>query len=232
MRKFLVAMAVLLVVGLIAADRIGVMIVEDRIGREVAAQYDLQQDPDVTVHGFPFLTQAIGGEYDRIDVRIPEYTQQDVTLSDVRVEMHGLRAPLGDVTGGNTDNVRARTATASAVIPYSLLQRYAPKEVTRITPRGSDLQVDLSGSIAGFTLDGTAVVSVRATDEGIRVTPRSIGNGLVQIPVNVLRERLGWTVPVRDLPVGSRISDVVVGESGLRVAATAEDVRLGDLRAG
>ncbi|REE96595.1 LmeA family phospholipid-binding protein [Thermomonospora umbrina] len=230
MRKVLIVVAILLVGGLIAADRIGVRIVEDRIGREVAAQYDLREDPDVTIHGFPFLTQAIGGEYDRIDLRIGEYAQADVTVRDVRVEMHGVRAPLGEVTGGDSRNVTVRTATASAVVPYDLIRRYAPKEITRIAPQGPDLRVDLSGSLAGVPLSGTAVVSVRATAEGIRITPRSIGNGAVQLPVNVLRERLAWTVPVRDLPVGSRIGDVQVTEGGLRVSASARNLRLNDLR--
>jgi len=229
MRKVLVVLLILLVGGLIAADRIGVRVVQDEIGKRIAAQHGLQRQPEVTIHGFPFLTQAIGGEYDQIDVLIDEYTEQNVTVTGVRVEMHGVRAPLSEVMSGNTANVTARTATASAVIPYDAIQREAPDEVRRIAASGTELKVDLAGTIAGIPLNGTAIVSVAATSEGVRITPRSIGTGGVQIPVNLLQQRLAWTVPVRDLPVGSRISQVQVTPSGLRVGATAENVNLGNL---
>lgn len=228
MRKALLVLLILLVGGVIAADRIGVRVVQDEIGKQVAAQYDLQRQPDVTIHGFPFLTQAIGGEYDRIDVALGDYTQQEVTVRDVRIRMRGVRAPLSEVANGDTSNVVARTATASAVVPYDLIRKYAPKEITGIAPQGSDLRVDLSGTMLGLPLNGTAVVSVRPTARGVVITPRSVGTGGVQLPVDA-RNQLGWTVPVRDLPVGSRISEVEVTPDGLRVTATAENVNLGQL---
>jgi hypothetical protein len=231
MRKVLVVFLILLVGGVIAADRIGVRMVQNEIGRKVAAQYDLPRQPEVTIHGFPFLTQAVGGEYDRIDVAVGDYTQQKVTVKDVRIEMHGVRAPLDQVTAGNTANVVVRTATASAIIPYELMRQYAPEQITGIAPNGPDLQVDLSGSLGVLPVSGTAVVSVQATKEGVRFTPRSIGTGRLQIPVNVVRQQLAWTVPVRDLPIGSRISRVEVTPDGVRVAATAENVNLGSLSA-
>ncbi|SEG79258.1 Protein of unknown function [Thermomonospora echinospora] len=232
MRKVLVVFLILLVGGVIAADRIGVRMVQNEIGERVAAQYDLPRRPEVTIHGFPFLTQAIGGEYDRIDVAVGDYTQQRVTVKDVRIEMRGVQAPLDQVTAGNTANVVVRAANASAVIPYELMRQYAPKQVTGIKANGPDLQVDLSGSLGGLPVSGTAVVSVEATEGGVRFTPRSVGTGGVQIPVNLVRQQLAWTVPVRDLPIGSRISRVEVTPDGVRVAATAQNVNLGALAAG
>lgn len=229
MRKVLLVFLLLMAGGVIAADRIGVLVVQDRIGKQVAAEYNLTKQPDVTIHGFPFLTQAIGGEYDQIDVGLGDYTQQDVTVHDVKIEMHGVRAPLSEVSKGNSANVVARTATASAIIPYDLIKKYAPREVTRIGPAGENLQVDLTGGLGGFPLSGTAVVSVKPSAKGIVVTPQSIGNGALQIPLNLAQQRLAFTVPVRDLPVGSRISRVEVTPGGLRVAATATNVNLNNL---
>lgn len=229
MRKVLVVFVILLVGGVIAADRIGVLVVQDRIGRQVAAEYNLSSQPDVTIHGFPFLTQAIGGEYDQIDVGLGEWTQQGVTLRDVKIEMHGVQAPLSEVQKGNSANVVARTAVASAIVPYDLVQRYAPKEVTRIGPKGSDLEVDLTGGFAGFPLSGTAVVSVKASKQGVVITPQSVGNAGLQIPLNLLQRRTSFTVPVKALPVGSRVSKVEVTPEGLRVAATATNVHLNNL---
>ncbi|GAA2427134.1 DUF2993 domain-containing protein [Actinomadura vinacea] len=228
MRKVLVVLLVLVIGGVVAADRLGVRFAQDEIGRQVATQYNLRQQPEVKIHGFPFLTQAVGGEYDQIDVTIADWTQAGVTLRDVKVEMRGIGAPLGDVMSGNVNNVTVRTATASVVVPYEVLQQRAPKEVRKIGPKGDDLQVDLSGQVLGFPVSGNAVVSVKATGKGIAITPVSANSG--QIPLSALRSRLTWTVPLTNLPVGSKINEIRPTPEGLRVSATANDLRMSNLR--
>ncbi|MEU5876551.1 DUF2993 domain-containing protein [Spirillospora sp. NPDC047279] len=228
MRKALLVLLVLLIGGVIAADRLGVRFAEDEIARQVSAQYDLKQEPEVEIHGFPFLTQAIGGEYDKIDVKLGQWTERGVTVGDVTVEMRGVQAPLSEVAAGNSNNITAREATASAVIPYSVIKQQAPKEVTGIAAKGENLQVDLSGSVAGFPLSGSAVVAVKPSAKGIVITPISGGlTGLPQLPA--VGQLVSWTVPVANLPVGSRISRIEPTPEGLRVSATAQNVRLNDL---
>lgn len=231
MRKVLLVLLVLVAVALVAADRIGVRVAQDKIGEQVAAQYNLQQQPDVTIHGIPFLTQAVGGEYDHIEVAIGDWTEQGVTVTGVKVDMRGVQAPLSEVTKGSSADVTARTATASAIVPYDVIKKEAPKEVRRIGPKGDDLSVDLTGNVLGFPVNGTAVVEVKPTAKGIAITPVSVGsNGAAQIPLALVKRQLTWVVPVADLPVGSRISKIEPTPEGLRVAATAENVRLNDLQ--
>ncbi|TDD83300.1 DUF2993 domain-containing protein [Actinomadura rubrisoli] len=230
MRKVLLVLLVLVVGGVVVADRLGVRIAQNEIGKQVAAQYSLQEQPDVTIHGIPFLTQAVGGEYDHIDVVISAWTQQGVTIQDVKVDMRGVKAPLSEVISGNSDNVTARTATASAVIPYEVIKKQAPREVKSIGPKGDDLSVELTGTVAGLPVDGTATVAVKPTARGIAVTPLSVGSkGGAQVPMALVRRQLTWLVPVADLPVGSRISKIEPTADGLRVSATAQNVRLNDL---
>ncbi|TDD31451.1 DUF2993 domain-containing protein [Actinomadura sp. KC06] len=231
MRKVLLVLLVLVAVGVVAADRLGVRIAEDKIGEQVAAQYNLQQRPDVTIHGFPFLTQAIGGDYDHIEVTIDDWTQQGITVTGVKVDMRGVSAPLSEVTQGSAANVSARTATASAVIPYDVIKKEAPKGVKRIGPKGENLEVDLEGTFLGRPLTSTAIVEVKPTARGIAVTPVSVSSdGGPPVPLALVRQQLTWTVPVADLPVGSRISVIEPTPDGLRVGATAENVRLNDLQ--
>jgi hypothetical protein len=228
MRKVLLVLVILLVAGVIVADRLGVRIAQNEIGKQVAAQYNLQSQPEVTIHGIPFLTQAVQGDYDQIDVKVGDYTEQGVTVGDVKIEMRGVRAPLSEVAGGNADNVTADTATASAVIPYSVIKERAPKEVQGIAASGDNLKLDLSGAVMGFPLKGSAVVSVKPSAKGILITPVSGGlEGLPQVPA--MGQLVSWRVPVANLPVGSRISQIQPTPEGLRVAATANNVRLNDL---
>ncbi|MCW2939548.1 MAG: hypothetical protein JWN00_2533 [Actinomycetia bacterium] len=225
MRKVLVVLAILIVGGLIAADRIGVTVAQNEIGKQVAAQYSLPKQPVVNIHGFPFLTQAIGGTYDQIDVNIGEWTQQGITVSQLKIELTGVNAPLGDVARGDSSNITAKTATASAVIPYAVIQQRAPQGITKISANGSDLQIE--GKVSGFGLTGpiTALVSVKATSKGIVITPQS-ANG---VPLSLIQAPLSFVVPVQNLPVGSRISDIKVTPDGLLVAATTNDVKFSQL---
>lgn len=231
MRKVLVVLLLLAIVGVVAADRIGVRIAEDRIAQEVAAQTELTRQPDVTIHGIPFLTQVVGGEYEHIEIAIGDWTEQGVTVTDVTVDMRGVAAPLSEVTGGNTANVTARTATVSAVVPYSLIQKNAPREVKRVAPQGDNLAVDLEGSLLGFRLAGSGVVELKPTDRGIAVSPVSVkSDGGPQIPLAALKRQLTWTVQVPALPLGAKITEVRATEGGVLVGATAQNVKLNDLQ--
>ncbi|MEV4252685.1 DUF2993 domain-containing protein [Spirillospora sp. NPDC049652] len=230
MRKFLLVVLILLVVGLVAADRIGVRVAEREIGKQVAAQYNLAERPDVTIHGIPFLTQAVQGEYDQIDVGIGDWTQQGITVHDVKVEMRGVDAPLDQVAGGNADSVTARTATASAVLPFDVIKSRAPKEVKAVRAKGENLEVDMAGQVLAFTLNGTAELSVKPSRRGIAITPVKVSTSGITVPLDTVRDRLTWFVPITDLPVGSRIKQIQVTPEGLKVAATADNVKLGQLQ--
>jgi hypothetical protein len=227
MRKVLLVLLFILIIGVIAADRIGVAVAQDQIAKQVAAQNDLPRKPDVKIHGIPFLTQALGGDYKKIDVGIGQLTQQGVTLEDVQVELSDVKAPLSDVLNGDASNVVAGTATASAIVPYDAVRRRAPSTVKSISANGSNLQVRGNLSVLGFSGDVTIVAAVRATGRGIGVAPQSVRTGSgPTVPLALLRDRFTFNVPVRDLPLGSRISKVEVTPDGLRIAATANDVKL------
>ncbi|HEX6471937.1 MAG TPA: DUF2993 domain-containing protein [Streptosporangiaceae bacterium] len=233
MRKVLLVLLFVLIIGVIAADRVGVAVAQDQIAKQVAAQNDLPRKPDVKIHGIPFLTQALGGEYKQIDIGIGELTRQGVTLNDVKVRLSHVQAPLSDVVHGDASNVAAGTATASAIVPYDAVRRRAPASVKSISANGSDLQVRGDLAILGFARDVTIVAAVRATGRGIAVAPQSVRTGGgPAVPLSLLRDRFTFTVPVRDLPLGSRISEVDVTPEGLRIAATANDVKLKDVQRG
>ncbi|WP_026417000.1 LmeA family phospholipid-binding protein [Actinomadura oligospora] len=230
MRKFLLVVLVLLVVGLVAADRIGVRVAQNEIGKQVAAQYNLSRQPDVSIHGIPFLTQAVGGEYDRIDVGIGDWTQQGITVRDVKVEMRGVNAPLDQVAAGNADNVTARTATASAVLPFDVIKGRAPKEVKAVRAKDGNLEVDMVGQVLAFSLNGTAELKVVPSRRGISITPVKVTTSGISVPLDAVRDRLTWYVPITELPLGSRISRIQVTDQGLRVSASADNVKLGQLQ--
>jgi hypothetical protein len=239
MRKVLIVLAVLLVGGLIAADRIGVMVAENQIGKRVQDRYNLPHQPGVSIGGFPFLTQAIAGKYDSIEVSIGDWTTtgsqtsvtngQPVTVHDLHVKLSGLSASLSDVAGGNVNAITADSATATAVIPYDAIRQQSPS-ITSMSYDNGGLKIKGTFHYHGFTIPGTAVVVVKAGPNGIQVVPTSVqGDVGPPIPVALVASALTLNVPVRNLPIGSHITDAQATPDGLKVSATASNVHFSDL---
>jgi len=98
---------VLILVGLLVAADFGLAaFAEHSVSQQARSQFGLDSDPDVTVHGFPFTTQAISGEYDHISVRAEGIEATDALRNvGLRAELHDVSAPLGDLLSGDVSNV-------------------------------------------------------------------------------------------------------------------------------
>jgi hypothetical protein len=122
MRGILIALVVLVVL-LVGVDFGARWVAEDRVATQLQSQLKLDAEPDVAIHGFPFLTQAASGEYGSVTLtaeHIPYRQLQDITLT----------ADLGDVTlppqsliDGTVRSIPAKTVTASAAIDPADLAR-------------------------------------------------------------------------------------------------------------
>ncbi|MGH3431890.1 MAG: LmeA family phospholipid-binding protein [Thermocrispum sp.] len=79
---------------------------EHTVSQKAREKFRLTDDPAVTIHGFPFATQAIGGEYDHITVEAQGVNVKD-TLRDLELvaELRNVQAPLSDLIDGNTDSM-------------------------------------------------------------------------------------------------------------------------------
>ncbi|MFC0115381.1 LmeA family phospholipid-binding protein [Kibdelosporangium aridum] len=105
----LVITLVILAALLVGVDFGAAAVAEYQVSKRAKAAFGLSDDPAVTVRGFPFLTQAIGGEYDHITVDARGVPIKDI-LKDVEVhaEMRGVQAPLSDLLAGRTDTISVR----------------------------------------------------------------------------------------------------------------------------
>jgi hypothetical protein len=145
----------------------------------------------------------------------------------VRTELRGVKAPLSDVLNGDTSNIVATTATVNGLLPFGVVEANAPRGM-KISAAGDDLRIQGRLSYAGLSAPVQATVSVKASGSGIALTPRDVrsGGGRIPVPAALVRERLGFTIPLRSLPMGARITGIEVAPQGLRMTATAENVKL------
>ncbi|MEU1209852.1 DUF2993 domain-containing protein [Nocardia sp. NPDC005825] len=227
----LLILLVVLAIALIVGDRVAVGMAQNEIARQIAADYKLPEQPKVTIGGFPFLTQALDGTYSDIGIRIGDWSDPDISVRDLDVELTNVSAPLGDVVNKRTENLTAETATATARVPYDTVQRYAPAGVESISDSPEGLRVAGTFTVAGIPVPATVFVTVALADNGIVVTPTSIqpAAGGPTLSLAALSEALTFTIPLEKLPLGARLTSITPASDGLHVTAVAHTVRFSDL---
>jgi hypothetical protein len=228
MRKGLVIGLIVLIGLVIAADRIGLRVAQDEIAKNVASQYQLDHRPKVTIKGFPFLTQAVDGKYDEIDVNVGDLTQLGVKLTNATVTLKGVKAPMSDAVQGDSSKMVADSAVSTVTVGYADVDKEAPRGM-KVSAKGSALQVHGPVTVLGLSRTMTATVTVQPAGRSVRVVPQTVRTGGATLPIGLVQQAFSFTVPVKGLPLGTRISEVRVEPDGLRVSASAEHVKLSSL---
>jgi len=224
MRKLVISLAVVALL-LVAADRVAAAVAEGKISDRVAASYQLPAKPQVTIRGFPFLTQVVTGDYREIDLSVGRVSVGSIRLTQLRARLYGVRAPLGRLLRGGTATVTANRAAGSAVIPYSELSGWLPHGL-RLSRAGRDVRVAGSVRVLGTRVPLSGTVAPSVTGGGIKVTPRNLTvPGGLALPAGALAGRLGAVIPLTNLPLHLQIASVAVTASALRAGASARDVQ-------
>jgi hypothetical protein len=114
---------------------------EYQVSKRARAAFKLADDPAVTVHGFPFLTQALSGEYDQITVEANGVPIQD-TLRDVQIhaDLHQVNAPLSELLAGSTASLKVREVDGQVRVKANDFNRAiqanktaVPTDITNVT---------------------------------------------------------------------------------------------------
>jgi hypothetical protein len=224
MRKLIVTLIVLAVL-LAIVDRVAVTGVQREIAKQVAAKYDLTTPPTVQIKGIPFLTQALLGRYDEIAVGIGPMTVEDVKLSKIDATLTGVTAPLGDlIQDPSKADIRAEHVTGTVVISRETIAARAPRGI-EIDGEGDKLRVSGVIAVLGRSVPVTADMKLDVVSGAVKLTPVGVkvaGGFSVPNPERFIT----FTVPVKDLPLGLKITSVKTTPEGLAVEGTATDVPL------
>lgn len=134
-----VTIVVVVAAVLVGVDFAGAAFAEHTVSQKAREQLALDNDPEVGIGGFPFLTQAISGEYGHITVEAKSIPVQDVLQDvDVKAELYDVDAPLSDLTQGNVNNITIGRAEGAITLKASDINRISPLDNIR------DLQIAAS----------------------------------------------------------------------------------------
>jgi LmeA-like phospholipid-binding len=227
-RRLLIALVVL--VGLlVAADRVGVVLAQRALATQIRTELALQQTPDVSIRGIPFLTQAIRGRYQEVGVVLPDVDSGPLQNMAVDARLFGVRASLGDVLRRRIDAVPVDRITGEVTIGYDDLARASGIPGLRIVRDGDGLRVSGTVEVLGRQVDASAVGRVEVAGNDIAITAERAevaGVDLPQPALDVAARLLSFRVSPRDLPLDLRITGVRSGDEALLVGAESDAVVL------
>ena len=238
----IVLIVVVVLAGLfVAADRVAVSYAEDRAADELRRSEDLTERPDVSIHGFPFLTQLAAGELDEIQVGIADFEAaaergaETIHVEDLDAHMRGVR--FSDDFGSAT----AHSATGSALIPYRELLKATQVKSVEVAPgvtarvvRLSDgghgkVKVTAAATVLGKKLATPITVMSTLSVEGDRVKAHAESLpkfGDVPVAESRVRRITDFQQTITGLPAGVHIDSVSAAPDGVHITVVGKDVRL------
>ena len=228
MKKIAVAV-VALVVLLLVADRVGAAYTARAVAGGVQASAGLDSPPDVDITGFPFLTQALAGRYDRIEVVATDVEAGELVLSRLDATLHGAQLPLSDVLSQAVEDMPVEEVTARALVPYDeISQSYRGQEFV-VERDGDRLLLIGELQVSDRSVAAEALASVEVVEGDLVVTPEEVAlgkEGATQELTEDVRDQLETRVPVPHVPYDLELTGVEVGPDGLLLEAEGTDVVL------
>ncbi|MFB7274700.1 DUF2993 domain-containing protein [Streptomyces sp. NPDC056244] len=229
----------------VAADRAAVYFAEGQVADRIRSSQGLDSQPQVSIKGFPFLTQVLGSSLDQVDISLDGVS---ATADGHQVQVTEVSAELKNVEiDSSFSSATAGQATGSAHISYADLAKSAPKGATvgyAGPDRAAKGQVKVSGPLAEV-LEGAGIdmpSSVRALLEGREVTAYSTvsltggdtvrlrAETLPELPVpglnDQVRDVVNYDLKIDGLPSTIKLDKVTASETGLQFSGTGTNVSL------
>ncbi|MET7293400.1 DUF2993 domain-containing protein [Streptomyces griseoloalbus] len=244
MRALRILLIVVVILGgiFVIVDRVAVNFAEGEAADRLKATENLTATPDVSIKGFPFLTQVAGGSLDEVQVGIQDYEAttgdgaEKIRIGDLRADMTGVDFS-SDFSSAVADN-----ATGTATVAYDELLKTAKSEPTQVAPGVTATVIGLSdggnGKIAvavevetalGKLPEPVSVLSSVTVVDGdtVRVQADALPEfGGVELAESRVRRITDFQQKIDGLPGGIRLDKVEAAKNGVDITVTGSDVRL------
>ncbi|MEV6674834.1 DUF2993 domain-containing protein [Streptomyces sp. NPDC051162] len=233
MRALRITLIIAVVLGalFVGADRIAVYFAEDQAAEKIRSSQNLSGTPDVSIKGFPFLTQIASSSLDEVDVKLDGVT---AGAGDKSVRVTGFDAKLQDVKiNSSFTSAVADRATGTAHISYADLTKAvndpavtvgyggtnaAGKSQVKVTGKVSVMGQSIERSVEStVSVSGGDTISVRAGSIPAQGFP-----GLEQL----IRQKIDFDRKISGLPRGLKLDSVVATGDGVDITLTGSQVNL------
>ncbi|MGQ4432441.1 LmeA family phospholipid-binding protein [Streptomyces sp. SAS_260] len=246
MRGLRILLIVVVILGalFVVVDRVAVHFAEQEAASKVKTSENLASTPDVSIKGFPFLTQVASGELDDVELGVSQYeaptgnTAGSGGATSIRID--DLKADMKDVRFSNGySTATAASATGTASISYDQLlkaAKSAPTSVfTGVTAQivglsdGGDgkIKADMKVTVTGI---GTTTYPVLSTVTVVGNTVKVHADNLPKLVVDLADSRIrtitDFQQTLDQLPGGVRLDSVQAAKSGVDIKVKGSNVKL------
>ncbi|MEB8340551.1 LmeA family phospholipid-binding protein [Streptomyces endophyticus] len=243
MRALRILLIFVVVIGglFVAADRVAVHFAESKAADKIRTSEGLGQTPDVSINGFPFLTQVAGGTLDDVQLGIQDFEAKSgksdgagIRIADLKAEMHGVKFD------SSYSSATADSATGTARIDYTELLKAVKKEGPAQVAPGVSAWID--GLSYGGDHKVKVTVAVKTPLGTVRPTVRStvdVDGGKVSAHADSLPDISAFKLaegPIRgvidfqqaldDLPAGIEFDRVQAVDQGIEITVKGSDLDL------
>ncbi|WAU85827.1 DUF2993 domain-containing protein [Streptomyces sp. Qhu-G9] len=250
MRALRILLIVTVILGglFVIADRVAVGFAEDEAADRLKTNEGLATTPDVSIKGFPFLTQVVGGELDEVEVGIKDYEADTSGATGgtsggapAKIRIDNLNARMRGVAfSGDYSSAKAASATGTATVSYDELLKAAKAEpvdvATGVTAKvvglsdggNGKIKVEVEATVLGTKLPRPVSVlsSVSVKGDTVEVHADSLPNLGVQLAEDRVRLITDFRQKIDGLPGGIRIDKVEAADKGVDIGVKGSDVSL------
>jgi len=245
MRALRITLIVVVILGglFVIADRVAVGFAEDKAADKIRTTEGLSATPDVSIDGFPFLTQVAGGELDDVKIGIKSYeaatsgagdSAAKIRIDDLSAEMHGV------VFNGDYSSATANSASGTASIAYGELLKAAKSEPVKVGPGvtaevvglsdggNGKIKVMVEATVLGTKLPQPVSVlsSVSVDGDTVKVHADSVPKLGVELAEGKIRAITDFQQKIDELPGGIQIDKVEAAPNGVEITVKGSDVKL------
>jgi hypothetical protein len=222
---------VLLLVALVIADRVAASAADAAVEKRLAEQapFDASNKPDVSIHGIPFLTQALGGKYDDIEVSGDALRLEQVSGIDFDAHMHGVHVPFSKALSRDVKSLPIDRVDASVGIPYREAARLTGIDGLTLSPGAKGaLHVTVPVSVPGVgTVTGSADATVRVSGNRLSYKVGQITVAGIALPpavASAVASQMDGAFTLPSLPYRLEVTGVTASASGVQVTAHAAHI--------
>lgn len=228
MRKLLIFLVVLAIL-LVGADFGARYLATQKLGDALQSRLGVSQPPEVDIAGFPFLLQAVRGEYGDVSAALPSETVGPLSDVGITVDLINLRLPLSDAISGSVDRLTAASGRIGLTVPTASIAAAVGLPGLTITGQDGDLVLSATVTVLGQQFPVTARLDAVVDDAVLSLRSGEVGGAGITLPAEVtsaLSTLVDLTVPLDSLPFTVTSGNVSVVGGDVVVDATTSALDL------
>jgi len=222
--RTLIIVLIILIGLLVALDFGARAFAESKVASEIQQQ-GFPKKPNVSIEGFPFLTQVASRDFKDVQISSSNFTEGPLLIQSINATMNGVHVN-SSFNGGSVDQLNGTLNVTFAALANAMTSQAGALGSLggaglTLSQAGND---EVKATLNLVITSGTAVWRVSRTDNGDISIALVSSTGLTSALLGGIGN---ITIPLPKLPLGLTIQNISVTPSGLLGTVTGHDVSFG-----